>query len=51
MSRKIPLRFEEPQRPGKVLFAILTDGEENLSVRFGPTEVEKRIRDQSAVYG
>lgn len=44
-------RLPESQRPGKVLFAILTDGEENSSVQFGPTDVEKRIRHQSELYG
>jgi len=44
-------RLPESSRPGKVLFAILTDGEENASVRFRPHDVERRIRHQSEAYG
>lgn len=42
-------RLPRSSRPGKVLFAILTDGEENASVRFRPQDVERRIRHQSKV--
>jgi len=41
----------ESQRPGKVVFAILTDGEENSSRRFAAKDVSKRIRHQTDSYG
>jgi hypothetical protein len=41
----------EAQRPGKVVFAILTDGEENSSRRFAAQDVAKRIRHQTDSYG
>jgi len=40
----------EGKRPGKVLFAILTDGEENASVRYRANDVERRIRHQTDLY-
>ena len=41
----------EADRPGQVLVAILTDGEENSSTRFTWLDVSKRIRHQSEKYG
>lgn len=41
----------ETQRAGKVVFAILTDGEENSSIRFRARDVMSRIRHQTDVYG
>lgn len=41
----------EAQRPGKVIVAILTDGEENASRRFTWADLAERIRRQRGVYG
>ena len=40
----------EPERPGKVIVAILTDGEENASTQFTWTQIAERIRHQTAHY-
>ncbi len=40
----------EADRPGQVIFAILTDGEENASTRYTWRDVSARIRHQSEVY-
>lgn len=42
--------LSEEMRPGKVLFAILTDGEENSSRRYDAAAVAERIRRQTDVY-
>jgi hypothetical protein len=42
--------ISETERPGKVLFAILTDGLENSSRRFTLQDVSDRIRHQSEKY-
>ena len=39
-----------PERPGKVIVAILTDGEENASTQFTWTQIADRIRHQTAHY-
>lgn len=44
-------RLPEARRPGKVLFAILTDGEENSSRRYDAAQVQERIRHQTDTYG
>lgn len=40
----------EEQRPGKVLFVVLTDGHENASRNFNKDQVLKMIKTQEAVY-
>ena len=40
----------EPDRPGKVIVAILTDGEENASRRFSVRDINERIRRQRETY-
>lgn len=40
----------ESERPGQVLVAILTDGEENASRRFTTADVKERIDRQTNVY-
>ena len=40
----------EKDRPGQVIIAILTDGEENASTRYSWEAVAKRIRHQSEKY-
>jgi uncharacterized protein YegL len=40
----------EPERPGKVILAILTDGEENSSELYTPKKVEHMIRNQQEKY-
>jgi len=40
----------ESERPGKVILAILTDGEENASVTYTPKKVEEMIRNQQEKY-
>ena len=41
----------EAQRPGKVIFVIITDGEENASRHFDRSRVFAMIRHQTTVYG
>ena len=43
-------RAPEPERPGKVIIAILTDGLENASQEFKRKEIFKMIRHQREVY-
>jgi len=40
----------EADRPGKVMFAILTDGLENMSTRYTAHELSRMIRHQTDVY-
>ncbi len=40
----------EPDRPAKVIVAIMTDGEENSSRQFTWTQVSDKIKHQSEVY-
>ena len=40
----------EAERPGKVIVAILTDGEENASRKYDLKDVRERIRRQREVY-
>src|SRR5690606_15461638 len=40
----------EAQRPGKVIFVIVTDGGENESQKFTADDVAKRIKHQEQVY-
>ncbi|MCX6846592.1 MAG: VWA domain-containing protein [Verrucomicrobia bacterium] len=40
----------EAERPGQVLIAILTDGEENASKQFSWQDISDRIRHQTDVY-
>lgn len=42
--------ISEQDRPGKVIVAILTDGEENSSVRFTNHDIFERIRHQESTY-
>lgn len=42
--------IREDERPAKVLFVILTDGEENASKRFTHIDVKQRIQHQTEVY-
>jgi uncharacterized protein YegL len=41
----------EADRPGQVIVAILTDGEENASRRYTWQDIAKRIHHQSEAYG
>jgi len=43
-------KTSEPDRPGKVIVAILTDGLENSSTKFTWQDVAKRIRHQTDAY-
>lgn len=40
----------EQERPEKVIFAILTDGEENSSTDYTQKQIKEKIQHQSAVY-
>ena len=40
----------EPDRPGKVIVAILTDGLENASTRYSIKDISQRIRHQRETY-
>lgn len=40
----------EPNRPDKVVFVIITDGEENASHQFSKAQVKEMIEHQSHVY-
>ena len=40
----------EPERPGKVIFAILTDGEENSSRQYTMADISSRITHQTEKY-
>lgn len=42
--------MSEEERPAKVLFVIITDGEENASTHFTNANVKQRIKHQSEVY-
>lgn len=44
-------RLAPDDRPGRVLFAILTDGEENASRGYTALDVQWRIRRQTEIYG
>ncbi len=41
---------KEADRPEKVIVAVLTDGQENASVKFTQNEVRKRIEHQQSFY-
>ncbi len=41
----------EPQRPSKVIFVVLTDGEENSSRRYSQMMIAERIEHQGTKYG
>lgn len=41
----------EPERPGQVLIAILTDGYENASTRYSQRKIAKMIEHQRQKYG
>lgn len=43
-------QLPEPERPEKIVFAILTDGEENSSREFSREKVFEMIRHQTEVY-
>jgi hypothetical protein len=40
----------EDERPGRVLFVILTDGQENASREFKKDQINKMIEDQTDIY-
>jgi hypothetical protein len=40
----------EDQRPGKVLFVIITDGQENASVEFNGPQIKQMIEHQQQAY-
>lgn len=42
--------MQESERPGNVMFVIITDGEENSSQKFSGEDVKKRIQCQRDVY-
>ena len=41
----------EPERPGKVIFVVLTDGEENSSRRYSQMMIADRVEHQRTKYG
>lgn len=43
-------RMKEKDRPGKVIFVILTDGEENASVEYNRTKINEMITHQTEKY-
>jgi uncharacterized protein YegL len=43
-------KMDEKDRPGKVLFAILTDGKENASSKYSGTQIKSMIAHQRDVY-
>jgi hypothetical protein len=43
-------QLAESERPGKVLFIILTDGEENASQMYNYSDIEQIIKHQTEVY-
>lgn len=43
-------RTAEPDRPGRVLVLIITDGEENSSHRFDKGDVQRMVKHQEDVY-
>lgn len=43
-------KMNESDRPDKILFVILTDGEENSSKKFSTEQVKQKIEHQSNVY-
>jgi uncharacterized protein with von Willebrand factor type A (vWA) domain len=43
--------MKEEDRPGKVIFVIQTDGEENCSRTYTADQVQEKIAHQSKVYG
>ena len=43
-------KIDEAQRPGLVVFVIVTDGQENSSVEFSKAKVEQMIEHQQNVY-
>lgn len=43
-------RLREEERPGKVVFVIVTDGEENSSRQFGWKDSQDRVKRQSETY-
>jgi hypothetical protein len=43
-------RMPEADRPGLVIFVIVTDGHENASKEFSKTQVKEMIERQQAVY-
>jgi uncharacterized protein YegL len=50
---KVGSRFrqlEDKTRPGKVVFVIITDGQENSSRRFGALHVKQKIEQQTKEY-
>lgn len=40
----------EPERPEKIVFVVVTDGQENASREFNKAQVEKMIKEQTDVY-
>lgn len=43
-------KLAEADRPGKLLFVIITDGQENASKEFAPSKVGEMIKHQQTVY-
>lgn len=43
-------KMPEAERPGKIVFVILTDGDENASKEYSKTKIDEMIRHQSEVY-
>ena len=47
---KILSDLDESERPGKVIVAILTDGQENTSMEFNASQIKDMIKEQEEVY-
>lgn len=43
--------MDEDQRPGKVLFVVLTDGGENASHEYRTRDIARMVKHQTATYG
>jgi hypothetical protein len=49
LGRRLALTPEE-QRPGKVIFVIQTDGQENISQRYNLAKINSMIEHQKSIY-
>ncbi|MDZ4851487.1 MAG: vWA domain-containing protein [Pirellulaceae bacterium] len=44
-------KMNEPNRPGLVIFVVMTDGEENSSQEFTKAQIKKMVEHQQDAYG